>query len=195
MTTENELKEIVAKNLISYRKLSRLTQLQLAEKLNYSDKSISKWERAESLPDLCIIANLAELYGITINDLVSEHKVLPAPLPKRNRPLITLIAFTSVWAVATAAFVLLSILAPTLGNIWLAFIYAIPVSIVVLSVFSKLWGNRFHLFLSISLLLWTSALSIFLSFDHTRLWLFFIAVIPLQVIAMLWGVLKPKGSI
>ena len=195
MITENELKVIVAKNLIAYRKVHHLTQLQLAEKLSYSDKSISKWERGESLPDLCIIANLAELYHISVNDLMSEHSILPQPRPRRNRPLITLIAFTAAWAVATAVFVLLAILAPQLNRIWLSFIYAIPVSIIVLIVFSKLWGNRIHMFISVSALLWTSALAIYLSFVNPRLWLFFIAVIPLQIIAILWVVIKPKDKI
>jgi transcriptional regulator with XRE-family HTH domain len=192
MKPENELRDVVAKNLISYRKLHRLTQLQLAEKLNYSDKSISKWERAEGLPDLYIIASLAELYGVKIDDLLSEHVTLPVPEPRRNRPLYALIAFTSVWAVATGVFVLLAVFAPTLERIWLAFIYAIPVSLAVLIGFSKLWGNRFHLFLSISALLWTIALAIFLSIANPRVWLFFIAVIPLQLIALFWGVIKPK---
>ena len=56
MLNENELKKIVTENLIYYRKINKLTQLQLAEKLNYSDKAISKWERGESLPDLYILS-------------------------------------------------------------------------------------------------------------------------------------------
>ena len=64
MFTEEQIKENIAKNLIKYRKAHNLTQIQLAEKLNYSDKSISKWERQESIPDLVILSNIAKLYGI-----------------------------------------------------------------------------------------------------------------------------------
>ncbi|MFA6611421.1 MAG: helix-turn-helix transcriptional regulator, partial [Bacilli bacterium] len=63
MITEEKIKENIANNLIKYRKAHNLTQIQLAEKLNYSDKSISKWERQESIPDLVILSNIAELYG------------------------------------------------------------------------------------------------------------------------------------
>ena len=71
MMNELEFKKIVSENLQYYRKQKNLTQLELAEAINYSDKSISKWERGESLPDLFILAEIAKLYGITLNDLVS----------------------------------------------------------------------------------------------------------------------------
>ena len=41
-----------AKNITELRILNNMTQMELAEKLNYSDKTISKWERAESSPDI-----------------------------------------------------------------------------------------------------------------------------------------------
>ena len=70
---ENEVK-ILANNLIYYRKASGYTQLEIAEKLNYSDKSISKWERAEGVPDIFVLKALAELYGITIDDLFHKEQ-------------------------------------------------------------------------------------------------------------------------
>ena len=48
-------KDILSKNIIMYRKKNNLTQKQLADKLNYSDKVISKWERSESMPDIIAI--------------------------------------------------------------------------------------------------------------------------------------------
>ena len=74
MMNEENFKKLVAKNLSFYRKANKLTQLELAEKLNYSDKAISKWERGESLPDLYTLNVIAEFFGITINDLCSLTK-------------------------------------------------------------------------------------------------------------------------
>ena len=54
----DELKNIVASNLIELRVASGMTQSQLAEKINYSDKSVSKWERAEAIPDVAVFVIL-----------------------------------------------------------------------------------------------------------------------------------------
>ena len=56
-----DVRQIIAENLIELRKVNKLTQLELAEKLNYSDKAISKWERGESLPDVEILCQIADL--------------------------------------------------------------------------------------------------------------------------------------
>ena len=97
------LETIVASNLAEFRRNAGLTQAELAEKINYSDKSISKWERGEALPDLKVLAQLAELYGVTINDFVTKdagkQKAEPE-VPKsetRYRIGVELLAACSVW--------------------------------------------------------------------------------------------------
>ena len=67
-----DVRQIIAENLIELRKVNKLTQLELAEKLNYSDKAISKWERGESLPDVEILCQIAELYGVSLDYLVTK---------------------------------------------------------------------------------------------------------------------------
>ncbi|HOW37706.1 MAG TPA: helix-turn-helix transcriptional regulator [Bacillota bacterium] len=189
---ENDLKATFSKNLIHYRKALEMTQIQLAEKLNYSDKSVSKWERGESLPDLVIMTQLAGLFGVTLNDLVSDKKPKNIRKPAINRHLVSVMAAVSVWAVATGVYVFLGIFLPDPGKSWLTFIYAIPSSLIVLIIFYRMWGKKLMVFLFSSLTLWTLALSIFLSFDHPRLWLFFIAGIPLQILLVLWLILRPR---
>lgn len=185
---ENEFKRIVSENLQYYRKLNNLTQLQLAEAINYSDKSISKWERGESLPDLYILGKIANLYGITLNDFIKERKVKPKR--KLNSVLITLIAIGLVWLVATVVFVFLSIFFPQLSKAYLTFIYAIPISMIVLLVFSNIWGNKIQVFIALSILYWTTALAVYLSLKHERLWLIFMIGIPLQILTIFWFLLK-----
>lgn len=192
MMKENEFKKLVAGNLAYYRRLHNLTQIELAEKLNYSDKSISKWERGESLPDLYILREIALLFGVTLNDLVSEKKTTPRVHRRLSKLLTTLLAFGSVWFVATVVFVALGIFLPEFKRSWLAFVYAVPASAVVLIVFANIWGKRLHVFLALTVLYWTTPLSIYLSIDYQKLWLLFIGVIPLQVLTIFWFLLKRK---
>ena len=85
-----DIKENLAKNLTLYRKACGLTQAELAQKLDYSDKAVSKWERGESVPDLYILKKLADFYGVTIDALISEppKSILP---PKTYERRITII--------------------------------------------------------------------------------------------------------
>ena len=70
---KEELKSRVADNIAFYRKRAGLTQLELAEKLNYSDKAISKWERGDGLPDLVVLNEMANIFGININDFTLNN--------------------------------------------------------------------------------------------------------------------------
>ncbi|HPF42850.1 MAG TPA: helix-turn-helix transcriptional regulator [Bacillota bacterium] len=197
MINENTLRETIAKNLTRYRKANNLTQLQLAEKLNYSDKSISKWERGEGIPDLLVLASIADLYDITINDIVTDRKKLAHQIHAFNKIMISLISFTGVWFLATIIFVTLRLFVPELTDrAWMSFIYSIPISLIVLLVFASIWGKRIHLFFCVSLLSWSVPLALFLSFDYLNLdlWLLFIAIIPLQVITIMAFILKSKKT-
>lgn len=193
MMNENEFKKVVSENLQYYRKINNLTQLQLAEILNYSDKSISKWERGESFPDLFVLVNIAKTFGITLNDLVSQKKVTPKNKKKQNNLLITLIATGSVWFIATIVFVILKIFLPSFIKTWLVFIYAIPVSMIVLLVFTNIWGNKIHTFLTLTTLYWTTPLCLYLSINYDPLWLLFIIIIPLQIITIFAFLIKKNN--
>jgi len=189
---EENLKRIVAHNLSRYRKARNLTQIQLAEQLNYSDKSISKWERAEGLPDLVVLTTIAELFGISLNDLVTERKRLAKPKHRISRLLRAMIMFTSVWFLATVAFVLMGIFFAEEERAYLAFIVAIPVSFAVLAILSLFWGRKIHTFITVSICGWTIPLALLLVIQYEKLWLLFLIVIPLQIIAILIYFLKTR---
>ena len=139
MEKYENLVEVIAENLIYYRKKAQLTQSELASKLNYSDKSISKWERAEGVPDIHILVQLAKLYGLTVNDFVSKKKKEKIANRFFSRVLITLIAVALVWFIATTLYLTLELFhnveKPLIGH-WMTFVYAIPVSFIVLIIFS-----------------------------------------------------------
>ena len=141
MENLESLKQTIAKNLISFRTSRGLTQSELAQKINYTDKSVSKWERGLGVPDVLVLKELADLYGIKVDDFLTENentsKIVLADKDKRgSRLLITLLSAGLVWLVATLVFVVLLWL--KIDRAWLSFIVAIPVCFIVLIVFSSL---------------------------------------------------------
>ena len=65
------IKEIIASNLASLRKERKFTQQELASKLNYSDKAVSRWEHAETLPDIETLCKICEIYGVKFEYLLN----------------------------------------------------------------------------------------------------------------------------
>lgn len=193
MENINDVRQIIAKNLISYRTSAGLTQSELADKINYTDKSISKWERGLGIPDVLVLKDLATLYGIKVDDFLKENEntskiVLGQSNKKTSRLLITLLSGGLVWFVATIIFVVL--LWCNIDRAWLSFIVAIPAFFIVLIVFSALWGKLWHTCLFVSALVWTVALSGFLIFYWTSAELLFFICIPLQVLVIMWYALE-----
>ena len=190
-----DLRSIVAKNLADCRKAAGFTQLQLAEKLNYSDKAVSKWERGESLPDIAVLCELAELYGVALDYLVREHTRKPSVgrYKKRRRAIVSVMSCLLVWVVATAAYSVLRICGAE-GELWLAFIWALPATGIVCIVFSCIWGNRYHRAISVSALIWTLALALFLTIQVRYMWLVFVVSVPVQALAAFWFILRKSQN-
>jgi len=193
MSTVNEeiLRERFANNLTHYRKQLGLTQLELAERLNYSDKSISKWERGDGLPDLSVASQIAEIFGITVNDLISE-KPKRRLMTTRNKIIITLLSIGLAWLVATVLFFLFEIIFPEVKGWWLFYIYAIPVSAIVGIVFSCIWWKKIHLFAAVATLIWSVALCIMLTVNVVKISLIFVVAAVLQVLTILWFLIKKQ---
>lgn len=155
----DELKTTISKNLVELRTKAHLTQLQLAEILNYSDKAVSKWERGEAIPDIRVLIQLSELYGISIDDLVKGTEVAAEVKPKHmllsKRTFVTVLSVILVWFVATGIFATLYFITPIANYAWLVFIVAPLPTGIVLTVLTTLWGNRITKALSCSLILWS----------------------------------------
>lgn len=186
--TEKDFKTAVAGNLVFYRNLAEMTQLQVAEALNYSDKSVSKWERGEGLPDLYVMYKLAALYRIGINDLLNTSKKKRTPFERRSKLLMSLLSVGLVWLIATIVFVALTLFAKGLSKVWLAFIYAIPVSGIVMLVLSAIWGKRGWSGIATSFIIWGLSASLYLTFTAIAadIWLIFLISVALQILDILW---------
>lgn len=188
---ENEeiLKQRIAQNIIFYRELAGDTQWELAEKLNYSDKSVSKWERGEGIPGIFVLTRIADCYGITVNDLLAEKPQKPKRTNRYNRFIITMLSFGLVWLTATFIFIILRLILPTFPS-WYVFLYAIPVNAVVAIVFTCLWWRRFTRFISVSALIWSSIVCLVCSVPVDNMNLFYIFAGILQVLVILWFMLR-----
>ncbi len=173
--------------MLIYRKRAGLTQAELAEKINYSDKAVSKWERGDGMPDVAVLCEMAEIFGVTLNDMVSEKAPAKLPPVRGMRIIITCLSLAIVWLVATLVSTVLTIAAPWFRYGWMAYIYGIPISFVVLTVFTAVWKHTLFLFISVSGLIWTVILAIYLSLWFIpNIALLFVLGAPLEFMAVLW---------
>lgn len=195
-----DVQQILINNLIALRHARGLTQIELGEQVNYSDKTISKWENGDSCPGIEAVYRLAAFYGVRIDDLLREDFSPDVPLSaeqekaekqrKYSKLVIALLAVMAVWVIATILFVA-GMLNQTAAA-WLFFIDAIPSSCVTLLVFNSLWGRRRMNYLIITVLVWTLLAAIYLRVRLYQLWAIFLLGIPVQVAIILWSQLKTK---
>lgn len=202
----DKLKNLIGKNIAAYRKRAGLTQAGLAEKLNYSDKAVSKWERGDSIPDVITLAQLAELFDITVNELVADPDVLPDDNPgnleramtqvsekalrrKADKNIILGLSSILVWFIALLAFVIFSSFEILNRYSCLLFFYAVPANAIVLLSLRSAWRDfRWNKAL-ISAIMWGSLLSIHVSllvFLNFNLWKLYLLGLPGQLAIFLW---------
>lgn len=198
-----KLKYHIGTNIATHRKRCGLTQAELAEKLNYSDKAVSKWERGESIPDVLTLAQLAEQFDITVNDLLADPDALPADAGavqqvmekvvgktlkrKANRQIILGLSSILVWFVALLTYVVIASCGVPYS--WLAFAYAIPADCIVLLSLRSAWHdfrwNRAY----ISGIVWGSLLSVYLTLLillDINVWRIFLLGVLGQAAILMW---------
>ena len=188
----NEFKQVVAQNIYYLRTKNHMTQYELGEKLNYSDKAISKWERGDGLPDAYIISKMCELFGVSADYMITPHseqdkKVETKPI-KKAKKIISNIVVAAIFTLALFIFVLIAIGTDYKVFHWQLFVYAVPLAIIAKIVFTSVWHRAKGVFVYVSVLLWSLLTSIYLilgSFDLWKLWIIFFLGIPLQIIVFL----------
>ena len=184
----DERKATIASNLIWLRLAAGMTQAEVGEKLNYSDKTISKWERGEVTTDVFVLMEIAALFDVSVDYLIKPHAEIEPIVynkpqePHYNTRAITAIAVLGVW---TLAFLVFLVLWWSGYVMWLLPVFAVPVSLVVLlvlqSVFHKGHGNRF-IIAAIAVSLVTA---LYLTFLQNNPWQIFLLLIPISAIVFL----------
>ena len=196
----NNVKEALPQNLTRLRLEHGLTQSQLAEKLNYTDKSVSKWERGEAIPPVDVLKDIADMFGVSLDYLVmntDENFQNSSPTVKKektNKLIITLLAVSLVWTIATVLFAYGIMFAKR--SFWFLFTAAVPITVIVLLIFNGIWGKRKYVFILVSALIWSGLAAIYLAFltapSQYNLWAIFIIGIPFQIATILWSQLKRR---
>ena len=205
-----DLKHVIAKNISELRKSNKMTQFELAERLNYSDKAISKWERGESIPDVSVLVEIADTFSVTLDYLVSEDHEKSEPTTEeerklkeatqkvisQNRKAITGISIQVVWLVAIIVFIPVALFASSENAKWLPFLYAFPISAIVWLVFNTIWFNKRRNYFIISILMWSILACIHLTvlMFGGQLHYIYLLGLPGQLIIFLWSVIHKKPT-
>ncbi|MCI8331327.1 MAG: helix-turn-helix transcriptional regulator [Clostridiales bacterium] len=192
---ETTIKKTIAENIAYYRKKIGLTQSELSEKINYSDKSVSKWERGDGLPDVLVLSELAELYGVTLNDLVStDHKKDPAKRRARTRVFVTLLSAGLPWLVAAVVYFIVKLAAPGYAYAEHFFLYAIAICGIVSTVLTTLWFSHVWQMLSVSMIVWGVAVSVHFTCRLPQAIYIYIIAAVMQVLTLFWFTMKKIGK-
>lgn len=192
---EIEFKKTIAENLIRFRRENNLTQLDLAKKLNYSDKAVSKWERGESIPDAYILDKIARIYNVSVDEILHKKenkKRIPFSLKrafKNKHFLINCLSAGTVWLIACILFVVLCYTSAK-QYAYLSFVFALPVSSLVNFILTTIWSWKWVSGIFATIFLWTGFLTAYLTVQLLspiqNFWIIFIVAIPVQVLIILW---------
>lgn len=183
----DELKLIFASNLIRLRTAAGMTQAELGEQLNYSDKSISKWERGEAIPDAAVLKRMSEIFGVTVDYLLNEHDAWqpdpePAGARDRSHAAIIRVALMGIVTLAVIVFVGLWL---WLGQVeWIVFVCFVPAAaitfLVLNSVFFSGRGNLYVVFVLVASI-FAAAYLVLLRFGM-NFWQLFFILIPAEAV-------------
>ena len=192
----DDLKYTTASNIINLRQKAGMTQSELAGLINYSDKSVSKWERAEAVPDAYVLKKMSEIFGVTVDYLLSPHDGWDQD-PRQKKPtysnqVIILLSVTGVWMLALILFISLWLL----GNlVWIIFIYAILFSMLVLLVLNSVLEQGKHNYLIIGALILSIVASLYFSFLYfwkQNYWQLYLLLAPAWVTVYLASRLRKR---
>lgn len=189
----SELKLISASNIIKLRTSAGLTQAELGEKLNYSDKTISKWERGEAIPDAYVLTQMAELFGVTVDYLLSSHDAWESPEQQEEEEqrqaerhystnVIIAISVLGVWTMALTIFVMLWLFDIIL---WQTFVVALPVSILTFMVLICVFRRRKYLQFVIAAFVLSMFILLYFTLPMQKPWQLFLIAVPAEVIVFL----------
>ena len=185
----DDLKVITASNIIKLRTQAGMTQLELAEQLNYSDKSVSKWERAESMPDAYVLKRMSEIFGVSVDYLLSAHDEWKPAAPEQtiSSRVVTTIAIVGIWTAALLAFIVCWLMGHL---VWLIFAYAVPVSLITLLVLHSIWEAGRYNYWIIAALVLSVITVVYLTLLEQNWWQLFLLAIPAELVVFLSSKVK-----
>ena len=157
-TDEQTLRRTIGKNIALYRKAHGDTQAALGQKLSYSDKAVSKWERGESAPDVYVLSRIAELYGVSVGVLIGEAQPELQASPYMHL-FVFLCSVALTFVIGTVLIVAFEIVNVAF-NTWLFLLYAAALSALEAVIFTSLWWDLWRQLAAWSALIWLGGLTV-----------------------------------
>ena len=193
------INEIIGNNIKELRKVNKMTQFDLAEKLNYSNKTISRWESGDIIPDVQTLNKLSELFEVPLSNMFEPDISIKYKLGRRyriqigNKLATSLLFVIGVWLLAIMVFIHYIQNYDTV--VWQIFVWAVPLSSIVGLIFNTLWGKKSYNYLLLTLLNWSLITSLYLSLYNYTFWLLFLVGIPIQIgIILCYNIFKNKEN-
>lgn len=181
---------MLAQNLARLRREKGLTQAELGEKLNYSDKSVSKWERGEGVPDLQVMIALSELYGVSIDEMTgrketAENADVPSHARVADRTFLMIVTHSIIWLLAIVLFSGFLLFAKDMPKKWLVFVYAIPVSCLCTGVYFAAWRLYVWAYGAFSSVMWLACVAAQLTLGASFAPIIYISGAMVQLISVI----------
>ena len=191
----DHIREIVSNNLINLRKASGLTQVELAKKINYSDKAISRWEKGEVLPDLETIYALSEIYDVDTSAILKKPKLQDNTINKKlikQNLLSQIFLICEIWLILSFVFTYIHITKQI--SIWQIFVWGIPATSIILIIFNKKNQTNISSFIYGTILIWSLIVCFYLHLIDSNPWYMFFIGIPLQGLIIIRYLFNYKQS-
>ena len=203
-----DLGNIISKNLIYLRKKASLTQLEFGERVNYSDKTVSKWELGTVIPSVETLKEIADFYGVSMDYIVTEHRSqkeydssIGKTINAKNRITMIALVVSIIWVIAVviycAGYINYKTVDPNINRYWIAFVWGLPLSFLVMSFLTNRYfkGNKWT-FIFLSTTVWTILLAAFLTFLYKdNYWFLFMIGIPIQIaLVFMYNLRKTKNK-
>ena len=183
-TDEQTLRRTIGKNIALYRKAHGDTQAALGQKLSYSDKAVSKWERGESAPDVYVLSRIAELYGVSVGVLIGEAQPELQASPYMHL-FVFLCSVALTFVIGTVLIVAFEIVNVAF-NTWLFLLYAAALSALEAVIFTSLWWDLWRQLAAWSALIWLGGLTVLFTVPGIVAAKSLMICAALQVLATFW---------
>ena len=198
-----DLNQIIGENLTYLRKKAGLTQLEFGEKFSYSDKTVSKWEQGDVVPNVEMLKNIADYYGVSVDFILKEHNneedffsIVKKTPNVANKIILILLVVTIAFAISVTIYVAsiynLKTADPNINRFWAVFLWDVPLSFIIIAIMTKrIFHSRKLTVIYVSCAVWTILIAAFISFiDRGVYWYLFFIGIPVQAALILFNYLR-----
>ena len=175
------IREVVAKNLATLRKENQLTQVELAQKINFSDKAISRWEKGEVLPDIETLQKLSAVFNVSMASILEPqeegHKTKFVK-PAKKEILSQIFLICEIWVIISVVYAYINISRGI--NFWQIFLWGLPATALFLLFQNRKTTNNLLNFIYGTLFVWSFITCLYVYMRQLHPWYFYILGVPIQ---------------